>query len=187
MICKIRKNVPKLRVIIQPSITSLTKLFTRALCTQVKLNPDNSSNKVLNKGISKGLIINIASGGHTRPKFISGDSDMWKKAQKKPKNNIISETMNRINPNFSPDCTIMVWYPLKVLSVITSLYHLFTFLIMIRIASNKRSPLNSRGFRLVSTKAIPHIAKKAKKDSIKALLLLFTKWYKCFLLLFIQM
>ncbi len=39
------------------------------------------------------------------------------------------------------------------------------------MANNKRSPLNSRGFKLVRTKAIPHIAKKAKKDNIKALLL----------------
>jgi len=93
---------------IQPSITSLTKLLTRALCTQVKLNPDNNNNKVLNKGISKGFITSIAMGGHTRPKFISGDKDIWKNAQKKPKNSMISEIINRINPNFNPDCTIIV-------------------------------------------------------------------------------
>jgi hypothetical protein len=40
----------------------------------------------------------IPTGGHCAPKSIEGQKEEWKKAQKKPKNNMISDTINNKNP-----------------------------------------------------------------------------------------
>jgi len=47
----------------------------------------------------KGL---ISTGGHTEPISIAGDRLEWKKAQKKAKKNITSDTMKRIIPERKP-------------------------------------------------------------------------------------
>jgi len=39
----------------------------------------------------------MPSKGHSEPKTIEGHKDEWKKAQKKPKNNITSEEINKKN------------------------------------------------------------------------------------------
>ncbi len=49
------------------------------------------------------------TGGNWDPISIDGHIAAWKKAQKKPKNNINSETINNINPNFKPALTAFVW------------------------------------------------------------------------------
>lgn len=46
-----------------------------------------------------------------------------------------------------------------------------------------KSPLNNNGFKFIRQKTKPFIIKKAAIDTDRALLLLLTKWYKCFLLL----
>jgi len=53
---------------------------------------------------------------------------LWKKAQKKPKNNIISDTINKIKPRFRPLCTTAQWYPIKVLSLMISKNHFIVVL-----------------------------------------------------------
>jgi hypothetical protein len=40
----------------------------------------------------------INSGGQINPKYMLGDKLIWKKAQKKLKKNIISESINKIIP-----------------------------------------------------------------------------------------
>jgi len=40
----------------------------------------------------------IPTGGHCAPNNIDGQNDEWKKAQKNPKNNIISDKINNKNP-----------------------------------------------------------------------------------------
>jgi len=47
----------------------------------------------------------------------------WKKAQKKEKKNITSETINNNIPIFKPFCTFCVCLPWKVDSIIISLNH----------------------------------------------------------------
>jgi hypothetical protein len=47
-------------------------------------------------------------GGQAEPISIAGDKLEWKKAQKKAKKNITSETINRIIPDRKPACTILV-------------------------------------------------------------------------------
>ena len=57
---------------------------------------------VFNNGTSKGFKIQIPTGGHILPSSREGERAEWKKAQKKEKKNIISETINRITPNRRP-------------------------------------------------------------------------------------
>jgi len=65
--------------------------------------PEQSNIKVLTKGISKGLKDSIPFGGQTFPISIVGEILAAKKAQKKAKKNIISETINKIIPYLSPN------------------------------------------------------------------------------------
>lgn len=50
----------------------------------------------------------ILSGGQIPPIAMEGDKLTWKKAQKKAKKNITSETMKKIIPYFKPLRTEMV-------------------------------------------------------------------------------
>jgi hypothetical protein len=50
----------------------------------------------------------MPNGGQTAPIQIEGDTLEWKNAQKKPKKNIISDTMNKIKPNRKPFWTAKV-------------------------------------------------------------------------------
>ena len=43
----------------------------------------------------------IPTDNQCNPKIIDGQRAEWKKAQKKPKNNIISDIINKINPNLN--------------------------------------------------------------------------------------
>jgi hypothetical protein len=53
---------------------------------------------VFSKGTSNGLKTSIPLGGQTEPISITGAKAAAKKAQKKAKKNIISDTMNNIIP-----------------------------------------------------------------------------------------
>ena len=72
---------------------------------------------VLNKGKSNTGITCKPIGGHIEPISIEGHNAEWKKAQKKPKNNIISDAIKNINPVFNPFFTILVWSPLITASL----------------------------------------------------------------------
>jgi hypothetical protein len=85
--------------------------------------PDINNIKVFNNGICNGFKILIPIGGHTPPKSTLGAILAWKKAQKKAKKNIISETIKSITPIRNPRNTGTVWYPKCVDSRITSLHH----------------------------------------------------------------
>jgi len=107
--CKNIKNKPKNIVSINPSIESLKDPKLIALCTQVTLKPDIIKTKVLNNGNSKTGITLRPTGGHIVPTSIDGHNAEWKNAQKKPKNNIISDVIKNKKPNFNPCLTIFVW------------------------------------------------------------------------------
>ena len=86
-------------------------VFKIARWANVIVTPDDNNKRVFTKGkpqISKGC---IPLGGHTQPTATEGDRLAWKKAQKKAKKNIISETIKRIIPYRNPRRTEMVWYP----------------------------------------------------------------------------
>src|SRR4051794_10774413 len=84
------------------------------------LTPDESKIKVFKNGNSNGFKTSIPLGGQTQPIATAGERLEWKKAQKKPTKNIISETIKRITPYRCPCCTLTVWCPSKVASVTTS-------------------------------------------------------------------
>jgi hypothetical protein len=80
----------------------------KARCAHVILTPDDNNIIVFNKGKPHGFKTTIPAGGHTHPIAIDGARLQWKKAQKKPKKNIISETINNIIPKRKPCCTLFV-------------------------------------------------------------------------------
>jgi hypothetical protein len=75
---------------------------------------------VFSKGTSIGSKTLIPLGGQIEPISITGASAAAKKAQKKAKKNIISETINSIMPYLKPNCTIFVCAPSNVDSRTTS-------------------------------------------------------------------
>ena len=87
------------------------------LCAQVTLKPDIINTNVLNKGKSNTGITCKPTGGKIDPISTDGHNAAWKKAQKKPKNNIISDAIKKINPVFNPFLTILVWSPLTTASL----------------------------------------------------------------------
>jgi hypothetical protein len=63
---------------------------------------------VFSKGTSIGSKTSIPFGGQMEPISITGANAAAKKAQKKAKKNIISETINNNIPYRKPNCTIAV-------------------------------------------------------------------------------
>jgi hypothetical protein len=61
--------------------------------------------------MEKGLIGWIPGGGQVQEISGVGARLLWKKPQKNARKNMISETMNRIMPNFNPFSTAEVWCP----------------------------------------------------------------------------
>ena len=51
----------------------------------------------------------MPTGGHCPPRTKEGQREEWKNAQKKPKNNINSETTNNKKPIVKPERTHKVW------------------------------------------------------------------------------
>jgi hypothetical protein len=62
------------------------------------VTPEDNKIKVFNKGMSSALNVIMPFGGHIFPISIVGVKEAAKKAQKKPKKNITSETIKRIIP-----------------------------------------------------------------------------------------
>lgn len=58
----------------------------------------------------------MPAGGHFAPISTEGHKEEWKKAQKKPKNNITSDTINNKKPFLRPVRIANVWSPLIVAS-----------------------------------------------------------------------
>jgi len=83
----------------------------KALCAHVILTPDESNITVFNKGKPHGFKTSIPNGGQIAPIATEGAKLQWKKAQKKPKKNMTSETINSIMPARKPFCTFSVWCP----------------------------------------------------------------------------
>ena len=87
---KIVKTKPKTASFLLPAVI--------AWCAQVIVAPEQSNIKVFTRGISKGLKASIPFGGQTFPISIVGAMLAAKKAQKKAKKNITSDTINKIIP-----------------------------------------------------------------------------------------
>jgi len=78
---------------------------------------------VFNNGTSNAFNGLIPTGGQILPTSTVGTKALWKKAQKNDTKKHTSDNMNSIIPNFNPFWTTIVWYPIYVASLITSLHH----------------------------------------------------------------
>lgn len=93
-------------------------------CEAVRLTPDLNKIRVFINGIAIGSNATIPLQGHFCPIKMSGDRDVWKKAQKKDKKKKISDVINNIIPNFNPSITSFVCRLSNVDSRIISRHHL---------------------------------------------------------------
>ena len=116
------KVKPNRIVISKPSLTTSKCPLNKALCAQVRLTPEDINKMVFKNGKPQGFMGSIPNGGHIPPIQIDGDNALWKNAQKKEKENIISDTINSFIPNFKPFLTWKVWLFLD--SIIISPNHL---------------------------------------------------------------
>jgi len=112
--------IPKIRVKKNAVIDSDKEPKAKPRWAQVIPKPETIKRNVFKAGKSKKLIEGIPAGGQWVPNSTEGPKEEWKKAQKKPKNSIISETIKSRKPFFNPRRTINVWSPLKVASLIIS-------------------------------------------------------------------
>ena len=90
---------------------------------QVIVIPEDNKITVFHKGKPQGSKVVIPNGGQIQPIPTEGDKLQWKNAQKKLKKNITSEAINKHIPNRTPCCTLKVWCPSKVDSIIISENH----------------------------------------------------------------
>ena len=113
------------RRIVNPAPTIAARRFPsiRAWCAYVTVAPLDSSSTVLSRGTVIGLSAVTPTGGHWLPSSTVGASEEWKYAQKILRKKKISVTMNSETPIVSPFCTISVWSPRYVPSVVTSRNH----------------------------------------------------------------
>lgn len=99
--------------------------------------PDARSTAVLRRGTAYGFKGKIPVGGHVQPSSGVGARLLWKKAQKKEKKKATSEVINRIIPKRRPVETGVVWWPMKVLSRMTSRHH-WSIVRLVIIRPNRR-------------------------------------------------
>jgi hypothetical protein len=78
---------------------------------------------VFNKGICKGLNLEIPTGGHSNPNSTEGANLLWKNAQKNETKNNTSEIINKIMPQRNPKVTTWVCNPWKAPSRAISRHH----------------------------------------------------------------
>jgi len=102
---------------------SLKSLAIREWWAQVTVTPDERRIIVFNNGTWIGLNGKTPEGGHIKPNSMIGASLLWKKAQKKEKKNMTSETINKIIPIRSPLVTVDVWSPWNLDSRAMSRHH----------------------------------------------------------------
>lgn len=86
----------------------------------VTVTPEERRRRVLRRGISLGLRVEIPIGGIVEPSSRLGERDEWKKAQKKEIKRNNSDIMNKITPNLIPFLTRTVCNPRKEPSLTTS-------------------------------------------------------------------
>ena len=122
--CKPVKIIARATVSTKPHTASILFPAVIAWWENVIVAPEQSKISVLSNGIALGSKTSIPLGGQMFPISIVGARLAAKKAQKKAKKNITSETMNRITPYRRPSWTIFVWQPSKVASLTMSLHQI---------------------------------------------------------------
>ena len=140
--------------------------------------PEVTKSNVFINGIKKGLKGSTPNGGHINAWTNPGDKALWKKAQKNPKKNITSETINKEKPIFKPFCTTKVWFPWYVASLIISRHQTYiNTQRFIKLKTINNNPKYTRCIKRINPITKLNIINAAKKGQG----LLLTKWYICFL------
>jgi hypothetical protein len=121
--CSPVKIIASTTVITSAKTASILLPAVIAWCAYVTVAPEHNKIKVFKRGTSIGSKVSIPLGGQMDPSSITGASAAAKKAQKKAKKNITSDTINKSIPYRNPSCTMFVWCPSKVDSLTTSRHH----------------------------------------------------------------
>lgn len=140
-------------------------------CAQVTVAPEDSSNPVLSSGTWTGQRASIPEGGQTHPRLGEIAQVLWNKAQNKERKKKTSETINRSIPHRWALTTSEVWWPIKLLSRITSRHHW----IIVRIISNRPRRRRVGGFWL-NHLTRPMAVDKAPMEPVKGHGLISTRW-----------
>jgi hypothetical protein len=78
------------------------------MCAAVIVTPEVRSSIVFTRGSPQTSNSCVPKGGHTLPQAMLGTKLKWKKAQKKEKKSITSDTIKRSIPRRRPNCTFFV-------------------------------------------------------------------------------
>lgn len=162
---------PNKIVIIIACLLSLKLFFKIAWCAHVTLTPEDNKIIVFKRGICMGLKGSIEVGGQETPTSIVGLKLLWKKAQKNEKKKKISETINKIIPNFMFLMTLSEWWPWRVASRVTSRHH-NELVIIIIVKPIKINFIDNVWNHL----AKPKVKNKAPNEAVKGHGLFSTKW-----------
>ena len=124
-------------------IPSIKEPIANAQWVHVIANPETIKIQVLYKGKFNTGIVTIPTGGHWPPKIAGGHKAVWKKDQKKPKNNINSETINKKTASDKFLRTTKVWSPLLVASKTISENQKYADKHKAKKPNNKKNPPNN--------------------------------------------
>lgn len=151
------------------------RFVSRSLwCAHVTVTPDANRTAVFRSGTLNGLSGLIPVGGQAQPNSGVGANLLWKNAQKNAKKNSTSDVINRIIPHRKPFVTYVVWWPIKVLSRITSRHH-WIIDIMIKNVATKRPIVVWRWNHDVN----PSARESAPKEAVNGQGLISTRWNGC--------
>ena len=178
--CSTVKNRPRPTVQAKLIWASIHFEPITAMCAQVIVAPLDNSTVVFSRGTSKGLIATTPEGGHTVPISTLGLNEEWKNAQKNAKKKQISLVIKRIIPIRIPSSTLLVCFPWKVASRLTSRHH---WAIVIKMINSPILPRIRKVSNLCIHPARPATKKKAPAAPVKGQGLASTIWNGCFVIL----
>ena len=93
------KYIPKITVKVRAWIVSFCLFSKREWWAHVTVTPDERRIDVFKRGIEKGLIGVIPTGGQVHPISIFGANLLWRKPQKNAAKKRTSDKINKIIPN----------------------------------------------------------------------------------------
>jgi len=150
------KYTPNVHVAIILIKDSFFMFFMIAWWDHVTDTPDLIRIIVFRRGTFMGLNVFTRDGGHSCPISIDGLILEWKYAQKNPKKNNTSDTMNRIIPALSPLVTRFWWKPWSIASRVVSFHQKYA-LLHINISARRVNKLNVVVKLTLAIKVIAHV------------------------------
>lgn len=122
--------IPSEIVVMRAVVAIFISFFRNEWCDHVIVAPEDSKIIEFSNGILIGLNTLMLTGGQFIPSSILGEILLWKKAQKRLKNNITSERMNMIILLFRRFITVFECVPCIEDSRVRSRHHKNLFIAM---------------------------------------------------------